>query len=493
MAGEILTADTADLSEEHLAYYFYHAPQTAYGDVKQDATVPLTDYLIAGGNHVFTTFALANGVGLARERTVADTDWERIEENHTEYKADVRLRNAYWLKPDTDRERLKSSILKHGSAAVSMYYSVAYLNENAYYDPDVTAVNHAVTLIGWDDDYDRANFRQQPAANGAWLAKNSYGTEFADGGYFWISYEDASLCSKTAKAFVYEFEDAAKYAYTYAHDGSSGVCMDEAAGDTGYRVASGGSVANVFTVPKDIPTEYQQIEAVSFALFDTDVSYQIQIYRAAAYTAEGRTGEPVLTEPVCGQTESVGFYTVPLTQPVQLAAGESFAVELTLSKADGTDISYFADKTYQNEDWIAFVNQTAPGESYAMINGVWSDLSESGATARIRAYANPVQTAGTDNTPQEEQKEPERLEWVVEKQKEQEQKKPQATPEEVPQESETVQEQMAGQQKLVSEGQTAMAKAGEPPRTADEAELGVWLAAALMSLLGLAAGVKKYG
>lgn len=37
--------------------------------------------------------------------------------------------------------------------------------------------NHAVTIIGWDDNYSKDNFVSKPERDGAWIVKNSYGTE----------------------------------------------------------------------------------------------------------------------------------------------------------------------------------------------------------------------------------------------------------------------------------------------------------------------------
>ncbi len=53
---------------------------------------------------------------------------------------------------------------------------------------------HAISIVGWDDNYNRNNFNKGENGkslgkkNGAWICKNSSGTDFGDGGYFYLSY-----------------------------------------------------------------------------------------------------------------------------------------------------------------------------------------------------------------------------------------------------------------------------------------------------------------
>lgn len=65
-----------------------------------------------------------------------------------------------------------------------------------YNDTDPYQANHVVTIVGWDDDYPASNFvgsaSSEPAGNGAWLVKNSWGSAqmyAADRGYhsYWAS------------------------------------------------------------------------------------------------------------------------------------------------------------------------------------------------------------------------------------------------------------------------------------------------------------------
>jgi cathepsin L len=83
--------------------------------------------------------------------------------------------NDKWMAPDAS---LKQAMCEHGALAVAVnatddwsYYGGGVYNIDA--DADI---NHAVTLVGWDDDL------------GAWLIKNSWSRDWGDGGYMWIKY-----------------------------------------------------------------------------------------------------------------------------------------------------------------------------------------------------------------------------------------------------------------------------------------------------------------
>lgn len=54
-------------------------------------------------------------------------------------------------------------------------------------------MNHAITIIGWDDNYPKEKFPEEirPTSNGAYIALNSWGDYWGDNGVFYISYEDA--------------------------------------------------------------------------------------------------------------------------------------------------------------------------------------------------------------------------------------------------------------------------------------------------------------
>ena len=72
------------------------------------------------------------------------------------------------------------------------------------YEPLIS--NHMVTVVGWDDTFAADNWpeNRRPPADGAWIAKNSWGTDWGDAGYFLISYYDMSLSGICTFEYVTE-------------------------------------------------------------------------------------------------------------------------------------------------------------------------------------------------------------------------------------------------------------------------------------------------
>ena len=70
--------------------------------------------------------------------------------------------------------------------------------------------------MGWDDSYPASNFATTPPGNGALLVRNSWGTSWGQGGYFWLSYYD-SVCPTESVAF-YGVEPTTNYTRIYQYD-----------------------------------------------------------------------------------------------------------------------------------------------------------------------------------------------------------------------------------------------------------------------------------
>jgi LPXTG-motif cell wall-anchored protein len=63
---------------------------------------------------------------------------------------------------------------QYGSQCIPVYHYDASKST----DPMNTLANHVVSVVGWDDDFSRDNFgTEKPAGNGAFLVRNSWGTD----------------------------------------------------------------------------------------------------------------------------------------------------------------------------------------------------------------------------------------------------------------------------------------------------------------------------
>ena len=174
-----------DISENYM-----HSLQIRYsvfGDLTTD---------VAGMNYM----ALANVVSWL---SVGEKDDEYDEVGKLSRFVDsvnkIRLQDAYFIMPNSADYivDVKKAILNYG--AVSITYASSnnepYFNAitSAHYTNESLTPTHAVAIVGWDDNYSADNFLITPPGNGAWIVKNTWGNEWGDEGYFYLSYYEKSL------------------------------------------------------------------------------------------------------------------------------------------------------------------------------------------------------------------------------------------------------------------------------------------------------------
>ena len=222
----------------------------------------------------------------------------------------------------TDRDKIKNAIIDYSAVGAAMYMDNDSFTKQNRYNESTAAyyytgtnyleVNHDVLIIGWDDQYDVSNFvsGHQPPEPGAWLVKNSWGDEWGNDGYFWISYSSTNF-PRTSFAIT----GASVY------DSAVKVYEDEYVwlGD-GKRANSGeeNMYARVFTTE----TAGESLEAVRVAL---PAGCNIEI----AIVTDFDSSKPYTFETPDATLNAVypGMYTIELPMPVTLgAAGSQFAV-----------------------------------------------------------------------------------------------------------------------------------------------------------------------
>ena len=255
-----------------------------------------------------------------------------------------------------DYQYVKQQIVKNGALYTSIYYDEANYNaESATYfyndfNNSFDDSNHAVVIVGWDD-LKVIDGVEQP---GAFIVRNSWGTQWGENGYFYVSYYDESIAFSVLACFKDTEDSQLLFTKIYQHDetGWMGSAVDH---DTAWG-------ANWF-----IPENSGTLKAVSFAATHSNVQYEIVIYD----DLDGFSGS--FSNVLISQTGSLqhqGWYTIPLETPVTLTAGDGYAVAVKFSSPDKTyllpiesQIPGFASN--------AVVNQ---GESFVSVDGKqWFD------------------------------------------------------------------------------------------------------------------------
>ncbi|WP_405306934.1 C1 family peptidase [Methanobrevibacter sp.] len=133
----------------------------------------------------------------------------------------MHVQNILFLKRSSynDNDEIKRAIRDYGGVYTPIYMIAHYdYSANNYvqcYRGNLPC-DHAVELVGWDD-----NFQMSGApGKGAWIAKNSWGNGWGNTGYFYISYFDNS-CLKPGKndgGYAFIFNDTMKYDKNYQYD-----------------------------------------------------------------------------------------------------------------------------------------------------------------------------------------------------------------------------------------------------------------------------------
>lgn len=294
------------------------------------------------------------------------------------------------------REMIKGAVMEYGAASVGIYqfrnndesqrviskdvFSDKYLSYYTglqYGDNDIDGstvrigTNHAVTIVGWDDSYPKVNFAagNQPQEDGAWIIRNSWGADWGgDGGYFYVSYDEGTLCD----GVVYDTAAARSGERVYQYDPLGPV--------TWYSLYEDGSTepvqyfANLFTAVAD-----DRISSVAFYVPEPGNSYEIKIYQNCGANSPV-SGSLASTVSAVGLVP--GYNTVALKTPVDVANGTRFSVVVKATTKDG-GYPYPVPIEYREEDYSEEASAN-PGEGWVSGDGVnFQDIIDAGGDGTI--------------------------------------------------------------------------------------------------------------
>ncbi|MBP5617548.1 MAG: hypothetical protein J6X61_00165 [Clostridia bacterium] len=294
------------------------------------------------------------------------------------------------------------------------YKYASYCSEDAF-------PNHAICIVGWDDNYDASNFTHTtdgngepmldklgdplseeaaaamttPPGNGAWIIKNSWGSETdctVDNlgnvinkndigvlnekgeatGYQYVSYYDTSLQYGETFSFSSDFSEE-EYFDTYQYD-----YMPALNNYYSWEEDDVMSAANVFLAEED-----SQIKSIATNTAKDNSRVTFAIYRLNDDAKDPTDGEMVFR--TTKNFSLAGFHRILLDQPVTVKEGQRFSIVTTASTLteDGKrryavsanmgvsqDLSTECDYDYYT---VAVVNED---ESFLYNEGKWTDWSD---------------------------------------------------------------------------------------------------------------------
>lgn len=310
-----------NLSEWHLGYFTYNGDKsiemfTGNSNVK---------FYNKGGNSSFATATLSRWSGFISE-DVLPYNSQNIDDS-LNYQSEYHLTDAYCMNSALNDgassnsyvDKIKSMILNGNSVAISIYYnSNKYYSKesNSYYCNDKSqAVNHGLTIVGWDDDfYSYDGLTNKPTSKGAWLIKNTYGYQFGDYGYFWLSYESPLNSDVTS----YIATSSNNYSTNYTIDDYGWVTSVNSLTDEKIHLYDD-YAGNVFTSVNN-----EDLSAVGIYTTDFNTQYTISIYKDIQSDLSPIGEEVVQT--FAGTEQYPGFHTINLENPVPLSTNEKFSV-----------------------------------------------------------------------------------------------------------------------------------------------------------------------
>ena len=387
---------TYDFSEMHLAWYAFRGDDKSatFRNMHSSTFKTVLDH---GGNSFYAAAMFTRLSGPAYESEVPYGENKQPSAGSPDdYTRAARVRDIYYLnfsdEPDVNtsssaRDIIKRRIMENGSVVANYcsnnpsYYKTSSGGTSYYYSSRST--NHAVQIIGWDDNYSRNNFKTKPGVDGAWLIKNSWDDEWwngssmvGDNGCFWISY--AQYLTE-GSAFITEKADDTMKAYYYD---ALGWCST-----WGYNSGvTSIHAANVFKAERDGET----LTEVGIITPTNNIDYEIKIYAGMSAMPSSSpipSGGSAVSE-TSGSIAYAGYHTVTLDTPVTLSEGEYFSVVVTF----GNYSKVAVEKVLSSWSPNAVIDE---GSFFSANGSYWFTGKSQSINATIKAFTIAGTVTGT--------------------------------------------------------------------------------------------------
>lgn len=227
---------------------------------------------------------------------------------------------------EAENEQAKNEIMNQIKQHIQNYgavYAGLHGTDNNCYNEQTSAKfcqkgghipNHAVSIIGWDDNFSIDNFLEasRPSSKGAWIAKNSYGEEAGDNGLIYISYEDKNV-SKNMSGII-KASDTVDYENIYQYD------------QYDPNVISTVGYTNKIILCNVFDKKTQGTEYITQVALHAPETYTCKVY-VNPNGASKLKKDMQLVKLKEGETETfaAGYHTIEFAKPIEIKA-DTFAI-----------------------------------------------------------------------------------------------------------------------------------------------------------------------
>ncbi|MGB9834957.1 MAG: lectin like domain-containing protein, partial [bacterium] len=260
-----------------------------------------------GGNYDMATAYLARWSGPVRE----DQD-PYPTPGFVSFPPSKHVQEVLYLPPRSgpwDNDTIKSALMSYGGVYTAIYWSDSYYNPSkaSYYYSGSSQPNHAVVIVGWNDDYPSSNFLSTPPGNGAFIVRNSWGSSWGEGGYFYVSYYDSQIGGSLA--VFNNAEPTDNYTNIYQYD------------PLGWTASYGFGANMAWFANRFSAQGNETLKAVSF--YTASLNSIFQVYYGTSLSSLQLISSGTISLP--------GYHTVNLGTQVALSQGQVFFIVVKLT------------------------------------------------------------------------------------------------------------------------------------------------------------------
>ena len=378
-----------DLSEKHIDYSTIYTlddgTKNPFGYYSKTKDV--------GGNYYLSGAYLSAGRGPILETKLPWSTSSSSKSNTLNQKSDYYVNEIDYISSKSCDANtilaIKKNLTEYGAMGAQIYAETpTYVSNDklSYYYNGNNTINHALTIVGWDDDYSASNFKTTPKGNGAWLTKDTYPTIFTGNstipsGYHYVSYYDTNICTNLMSAYKVETTSFDNKYTNNIHGFSGNIATTD---------ASSIIFKNIYTKQNNASEKLSKVNI--FTGYPGD-KYEIYYSDVDDYSKAVKIGE--------GTATKEGYTSINTSKNISITS-EKFYIYLKYTTAytevnNGKTyyvfpVESFASSSTAEDKWYYVANKPSGVSYYSIDSTSWIDTTTNNS---LQFY--PVMSAFTKN------------------------------------------------------------------------------------------------